>query len=100
MNLMFGVHAAMVFATKRPKKPIDVAAVLRLNHAKNVWKERVRKDMTKEMPKYLLEIRKIKDNSLKRTRDMKAKNFSEALDEQAKIDAKLSDKVYSHVREI
>ena len=50
--------------------------------------------------KYVLEIRKVKDCSLKKKKDMKATNFSEALDEQARYDEKLSEKYYSHVREV
>jgi hypothetical protein len=50
--------------------------------------------------KYILEIRKAKDCSLKKKKDMKATNFSEAIDEQAEYDKGLSDKYYSHIREI
>ena len=50
--------------------------------------------------KYILEIRKCKDCSLKKKKDMKSTNFAEALDEQAGYDEKLSSKYYSHVREV
>lgn len=50
--------------------------------------------------KYILEIRKAKDCSLKKKKDMKATNFSEALDEQARYDERLSERDYSHVREV
>lgn len=52
------------------------------------------------MPKYQLEIRKVKDCSLKKRKDMKATNFSDALDEQAGYDEKVSEKYYSHAREV
>ena len=52
------------------------------------------------MTKYILEIRKTKDCSLKKKKEMKATNFSEALDEQADYDKRLSERVYSHIREI
>lgn len=51
------------------------------------------------MTKFILEIRKVKDCSLKKTKELKARNFAEALDEQAAYDARLSERVYSHVRE-
>jgi hypothetical protein len=50
--------------------------------------------------KYVLEIRKCKDCSLKKKKELKATNFSEALDEQAEYDKRLSERVYSHIREI
>ena len=50
--------------------------------------------------KYILEIRKCKDCSLKKKKDMEATTFSEALDEEAAYQKRLSDRVYSHVREV
>lgn len=52
------------------------------------------------MTKFVLEIRKTKDCSLKKRKDMKATTFAEALDEQARYDAKLKERVYSHIKEI
>ena len=51
------------------------------------------------MPRYRLEIRWVKDCSLKKTKEMKADNFSDAMDEQAAYDKKINPKNYSHVRE-
>jgi hypothetical protein len=50
--------------------------------------------------KYILEIRKVKDCSLKKKKDLKAETFSEALDEQARYEERMSERVYSHIREI
>lgn len=52
------------------------------------------------MTRYVLEIRKTKDSSLKKKKDMKASSFSEALEEEAEYQNRISDRVYTHVREV
>ena len=52
------------------------------------------------MTRYVLEIRKTKDCSLKKKKELKAKTYSEALDEEAEYQARISDRVYTHVREV
>ena len=52
------------------------------------------------MTRYVLEIRKTKDCSLKKKKELNAQSFAEALDEQADYDKRLSERVYSHVREV
>lgn len=50
--------------------------------------------------KYVLEVRKVKDCSLKKKKELKAKTFSEALEEESAYQSRLSDRVYTHVREV